>query len=333
LLIQRDGVDSLTVQELQSACQARGMRAIGVPTARLRSQLYQWLELHLDEQIPASLLLMSRALYLSENVSTVDQLKETLSQLPETLVEEAEIKIAEVSGEKVANKVRLDVLKKEEQMIAEEKEELLLEEEEKKKKIEAIATEILEDKAPEIKSEATEDISQEDWISIKESLALASERDELEKIKEDREEFQEELRELATEDEIQNLKESVGSSRLGKKVDAMINKIEKRLKLIEEEIDGETLQQLDADGDGKISLQEMISALRRVQNAPSESKCQKMAEILDPDQDGTLDLRDVEKVLDLLSSEEVDIASSEIRDIVNIVTTESRVRQAEGQEG
>ena len=48
--------------------------------------------------------------------------------------------------------------------------------------------------------------------------------------------------------------------------------------------------------DGKISLQEMISALRRVQNAPSESKCQKMAEILDPDQDGTLDLRDVEKV-------------------------------------
>ena len=40
-LIQREGVDSLTVQELQSACQARGMRAIGVPAARLRSQLKQ----------------------------------------------------------------------------------------------------------------------------------------------------------------------------------------------------------------------------------------------------------------------------------------------------
>lgn len=49
----------------------------------------QWLELHLDEQIPASLLLMSRALYLPENVSKVDQLKETLSQLPETLVSNA----------------------------------------------------------------------------------------------------------------------------------------------------------------------------------------------------------------------------------------------------
>ena len=40
-LIQREGVESLTEQELQSASQARGMRAIGVPAARLRSQLQQ----------------------------------------------------------------------------------------------------------------------------------------------------------------------------------------------------------------------------------------------------------------------------------------------------
>ena len=50
-------------------------------------------------------------------------------------MEEAEIKICEESGEKVDNKVRLDVLKKEEQMIAEENEELLQEEEEKRKKV------------------------------------------------------------------------------------------------------------------------------------------------------------------------------------------------------
>ena len=44
------------------------------------------------------------------------------------------------------------------------------------------------------------------------------------------------------------MKESTGSSRLGKKVDSMINKIEERLKLIETEIDGELSQHLDADG-------------------------------------------------------------------------------------
>ena len=48
--------------------------------------------------------------------------------------------------------------------------------------------------------------------------------------------------------------------------------------------------------DGKISLQELISAVGRLQNAPSEEKCQRIAEILDQDQDGTLDLGDVERV-------------------------------------
>ena len=37
----RDGIDSLTVAELQSASQARGMRALGMPEERLRSQLQQ----------------------------------------------------------------------------------------------------------------------------------------------------------------------------------------------------------------------------------------------------------------------------------------------------
>ena len=40
-MIQSEGVDSLTVEELQSACQARGMRAIGMSMDRLRSQLAQ----------------------------------------------------------------------------------------------------------------------------------------------------------------------------------------------------------------------------------------------------------------------------------------------------
>lgn len=45
--------------------------------------------------------------------------------------------------------------------------------------------------------------------------------------------------------------------------------------------------------DGKISLQEMISAVRRLKDAPSEAKCQKIADMLDQDHDGALDLVDV----------------------------------------
>ena len=36
--------------------------------------------------------------------------------------------------------------------------------------------------------------------------------------------------------------------------------------------------------------------MRRLQNAPSEAKCQRIAEILDQEHDGTLDLEDVETV-------------------------------------
>lgn len=85
-MIVREGIENLTVQELQAACRSRGMRALGMPEDRLHLQLEQWLELSLNEQIPPSLLLLSRALYLPENLPATDQLKATLSSLPDAAV-------------------------------------------------------------------------------------------------------------------------------------------------------------------------------------------------------------------------------------------------------
>lgn len=82
----REGIDSLTVPELMAACRARGMRALGLSEDRLKEQLKNWLELSLNEEIPQSLLLLSRALYLPENLPAPDQLKATLSSLPDTAV-------------------------------------------------------------------------------------------------------------------------------------------------------------------------------------------------------------------------------------------------------
>lgn len=47
---------------------------------------WQWLELHLNQQIPTSLLLLSRAMYLPDTLSPADQLKTTLQRLPEMVV-------------------------------------------------------------------------------------------------------------------------------------------------------------------------------------------------------------------------------------------------------
>ncbi|KFV60791.1 hypothetical protein N328_10793, partial [Gavia stellata] len=71
-MIAKEGVNGLSVPELQSACRARGMRSLGLSEEQLKEQLRQastlwsglWLDLHLKENVPPSLLLLSRALYL-----------------------------------------------------------------------------------------------------------------------------------------------------------------------------------------------------------------------------------------------------------------------------
>ncbi|KAG6932189.1 leucine zipper and EF-hand containing transmembrane protein 2 [Chelydra serpentina] len=63
-MIAKEGVDGLSVSELQSASRARGMRSLGLTEEQLKEQLSQWLDLHLKENVPPSLLLLSRALYL-----------------------------------------------------------------------------------------------------------------------------------------------------------------------------------------------------------------------------------------------------------------------------
>ena len=127
----------------------------------------------------------------------------------------------------------------------------------------------VQDKAEAITPiDQSEDISKQDLLSIKETLSSDREREELEKIKEDREEYQEvrtlalintlhccvtnfpcstqDLRELEIEDKEHILRESVGSARLGKKVDKLIKQIERKL-----EAEPETppdRQKIDADG-------------------------------------------------------------------------------------
>ncbi|XP_051897153.1 LETM1 domain-containing protein LETM2, mitochondrial isoform X2 [Pristis pectinata] len=65
-MIAKEGCETLTVSELQTACRARGMRSLGLTEKQLREQLTQWLELHLKENVPPSLLLLSRAMYLTD---------------------------------------------------------------------------------------------------------------------------------------------------------------------------------------------------------------------------------------------------------------------------
>ncbi|KAJ3352396.1 hypothetical protein GGF32_003784 [Allomyces javanicus] len=131
-----EGVDALTIPELQRACAERGIKHLGVSPARLRFDLQQWLDLHLVHHVPSTLLILSRAFMMTERAmpppgesslaSAADALQATLQALPEGVISEAQVQLADRSK---SYKERLDALRHQEDVIAEElaKERVVLE--------------------------------------------------------------------------------------------------------------------------------------------------------------------------------------------------------------
>ncbi|XP_052566235.1 mitochondrial proton/calcium exchanger protein isoform X5 [Culex pipiens pallens] len=266
--IQKEGVDSLNLSELQAACRARGMRAYGATEERLQSQLQEWINLSLNEKVPPSLLLLSRALMIPEHGSTSDKLKATISVLPDSVATVTKAAIGEREG-KIDNKTKIEVIKEEERRIKEEREE----EKEKQKEI----AEILVDKAPIITEEkvihleepavlvkpvvdapviaASEEISSKDLEVLGDALGTLSkdkktllvEKEEIKDLKEEIADYQEDVQELhevttAAPAEAQ-VKESRAAKLLFKKVNSMISKmdtvlddLEKKEKLLKEQV-------------------------------------------------------------------------------------------------
>lgn len=98
------------------------MRAYGMPEHRLREQLSQWLDLSLTKKVPPSLLLLSRALMVSDTVPMSDKLKATISALPDSVIARTKGAIGEKEG-KLDHELNIEIIKMEEQKIEEEREE------------------------------------------------------------------------------------------------------------------------------------------------------------------------------------------------------------------
>ena len=124
--ISYEGVDSLSVPELQMACASRGLRTHGMSPSKLREDLQMWLDLRLKYNIPSTLLVLSNAyMYTSgkdsEISSQIDALQAVLSSIPEELFHEIELEVHNAEGA-ATNKQRLEVLKEQQELIEEENE-------------------------------------------------------------------------------------------------------------------------------------------------------------------------------------------------------------------
>ncbi|XP_065489880.1 mitochondrial proton/calcium exchanger protein isoform X2 [Caloenas nicobarica] len=385
-LIAEEGVDSLTVKELQAACRARGMRALGVTEERLKEQLKQWLDLHLNQEIPTSLLILSRAMYLPDTLSPADQLKTTLQTLPESAAKEAQVKVAEVEGEKIDNKARLEATLQEEEAIRKENEEKKMSEAAEKAKealqvaavevesavdLEAVAlqakksqmavdtgrelaradagvrSETLIDTAPVLEGIKGEEITKEEIHMLSDACtklqeqkkSLTKEKEELEELKGDIQEYNEdlqEIKELSKTGQEEVVEESKASKRLTKRVNRMIGQIDKIIneletsqKTVDGKLDGG--ESLPAGlcflfRENLISIAELISAMKQIQKIPEE-KLIRIAEALDENKDGKIDIDNVVKVVELIDKEDIDIGTSQVAEIMALLQKEEKLEE------
>jgi LETM1 and EF-hand domain-containing protein 1 len=124
--ISYEGVESLSVPELQVAAQSRGIRTHGVSPGRLRDDLQSWLDLRLKYGVPSTLLVLSNAFMYaqgkdSEFNTQIDALTGVLSSIPEELFHEMELEVHTAEGA-ATNKQRLEVLREQQELIEEENE-------------------------------------------------------------------------------------------------------------------------------------------------------------------------------------------------------------------
>ncbi|XP_057715124.1 mitochondrial proton/calcium exchanger protein isoform X2 [Corythoichthys intestinalis] len=366
-LIAEEGVESLNVNEVQAACRVRGMRSLGVTEERLREQLSQWLELHLKQQIPTSLLLLSRAMYLPDTLSPADQLKSTLQTLPEMATKEAQMMVAEMELSKVDNKTKVETTLQEEAAIRQDNEDREMERladaaekaardnglpEAERSWQKASSADALRDPAPILEGVKWqtflryqgEEITKEeiDLISdacskLKEQKKLLTlEKEELEDLKDDVQEYNEDLNEIKKElsktGQEKAVCESKASQRLSKRVNRMIGRIDKIIGELEKDkvlLDG----QMDSGttppvGENLISIDELIGVMRQIQNIP-EHKLQSIAEALDDNRDGKIDIDDVIKVVELIDKEDIDITTTQVADIMVMLQKEEKLMEKE----
>lgn len=116
--IDYEGVESLSIPELQLACSQRGIKTIDVSPARLRDDLATWLDLRLRQKIPSTLLILSSTYTYGEHSRSIesyyDALLAVLSSIPDEVYNVAKLELSDDS------KLKLNILKEQDELINEE---------------------------------------------------------------------------------------------------------------------------------------------------------------------------------------------------------------------
>lgn len=321
-LIQAEGIDTLSEEELRQACRERGHLGL-LSTEEMRNQLHDWLDLSLNHAVPSSLLILSRAFTVSGKLKPEEAVVATLSSLPEEVVDT--VGTALPSEDSVSERRRkLEFLELQEELIKEE------EKKQQKEKLkeqpmaaeEDIALKEMEGptarEAEELAKAKMPD-KQEHLCNISRALAVlasassvSKERQEfLSLVNKEIELYNEMLEKKGTEGEEEakrayiaarevadHAAEAAGdkvSSALIEKVDAMLQELEQEIDDVDAKI-GNRWQLLDRDRDGKVTPEEVAAAAAYLKSTIGKEGVQELIGKLSRDKEGKILVEDIVKL-------------------------------------
>ncbi|WOK92810.1 LETM1 and EF-hand domain-containing protein 1, mitochondrial [Canna indica] len=286
-LIQAEGVESLSEEELRQACRERGHLGL-LSTEEMRQQLRDWLDLSLNRAMPSSLLILSRAFTISGKLKPEEAVVATLSSLPDEVVDTVGTVLP--SEDSVSERRRkLEFLEMQEELIKEEEKKQVKEEEKVKMKESEIIHEdtALKEMTGPTAREAEELAraktleKQEQLCKISRALAVLASassvtterKDFLSLVNKEIELYNTMLKKEGTDGEEEAKKayraarkESDDTAAADKVSSALIDRVDAMLQELEKEIDdvdakiGDRWKLLDRDHDGKVTPEEVAAA-------------------------------------------------------------------------
>lgn len=338
-MIQAEGVESLSEDELRQACRERGLLGL-LSVEEMQQQLRDWLDLSLNHSVPSSLLILSRAFTVSGKVKPEEAVQATLSSLPDEVVDTVQVTSMPSEDALAEKKRKLEYLEMEEELIKEEEEEEEEEQAKMKDKQKDVALEEMTlataKEAEELKKTKTLD-QQEQLCELSRAIAVLSsassvslERQEfLRLVKKEIElynsmvdkggpEGEEEARKAykaAREEDSDHTKERTVddkvSSALINRVDAMLQKLEKEIDDVDAKI-GDRWRLLDRDYDGKVTPEEVASAASYLKDTLAKEGIQELITNLSKDREGKILVQDLVKLAsEIEHAEEEEITEEE----------------------
>ncbi|KAI3459092.1 hypothetical protein Pfo_015755 [Paulownia fortunei] len=326
-MIQAEGIESLSEEELRQACRDRGLLGL-LSVDEMRKQLQDWLDLSLNHSVPSSLLILSRAFSVSGKVKPEEAVQATLSSLPDEVVDTVGVTALPSEDSVSERRRKLEFLEMQEELIKEEEEK---EEEEQARLKESVTRHkdvALEEMVTATAKEAEEREKaktldkQEQLCELSRALAvLASassvsrEREEflrlvnkeiglynnmVEKEAADGEEEARKAYRAAREESDDDAERAAGdkvSAALINRVDAMLQKLEKEIDDVDAKI-GDRWRLLDRDYDGKVTPEEVASAAMYLKDTLDKEGIQELISKLSKDREGKILVEDIIKLAD-----------------------------------